>query len=528
MSRYTHQEYSSPGYPEATKIYTRRLEESRAPEKVARSLAYLGTIQECWDYYGVGTPQLAAAFYYYFQWLKGSTPRAAIEASLGLLVAERGFVAIDSADMRGTMLNIAVAILDNQDDPAMNDGLFMEVASRFAIALSKLQGDTSALAELNLGHGLYQMGEFQRAAYWLEVGLSRLQNNPPRKENSEQILAQAKENTDALSELSEYWQALIDGEFREAARLGRQEGPLWELCANVAELESRFDANRMSSLLDQFLSLLAEEHSLKAMERPGPELEVVNEPGEVDTSEPALADHVLLNTALSVRDDLTSALISRADAELADALVELCEAIDSLGGNLYIPISATIEALPLSDETRERLQIQLSRIRSRASKVFEDDTMKRTNLTAQVNPMAQSLGDLEIGDRTVIIGLQDLPFEFLREDMAQLDRFPNTIALYLFGNGLSVQQLSAIDFAALKNLQLLDLAENFLDTLPESVATHPRLERLSLSKNPGIFIDVDALSLPNLRYLDLRNCEMSVEAVQEIRAKLPKAKVLAD
>lgn len=121
MSRYTHQEYSSPGYPEATKIYTRRLEESRAPEKVPRSLAYLGTIQECWNYYGAGTPQLAAAYFYYFQWLKGSAPRAAVEASLGLLKAERGFVAIDSADMRGTMLNIAVAILDNQDDPAMND-----------------------------------------------------------------------------------------------------------------------------------------------------------------------------------------------------------------------------------------------------------------------------------------------------------------------------------------------------------------------------------------------------------------------
>ena len=142
--------------------------------------------------------------------------------------------------------------------------------------------------------------------------------------------------------------------------------------------------------------------------------------------------------------------------------------------------------------------------------------------------MAQALGDLEIGDRTVIIGLQDLPFEFLREDMAQLDRFPNTIALYLFGNDLTVQTLSSIDFASLKNLQLLDLAENYLQSLPESIARHPTLERLSLNHNPGISIDVDALALPNLRYLDLRNCNMPAEAVQEIRAKLPKAKVLAE
>lgn len=629
---YAHRDFDLPGYREATEFYRRRNDEFDGPDPLRRGLAYMGALYDCWEEYGGGTPQVAAALYYYMQWLKALNPKEALKACLALVEAERGFVSVASDDMQGTMENLALAICAKRQDSRLDIALAAEVATRFAIALSRYFNRSAGKAELNFGHCLFELRQYRLAAYWLEVGLVRIQNQPKRVANalrtrayalyragdidaSEKAYRQAlitlrdspdptvarelavalyqysivleelekmdlaaaaiiecdtlevekalfddspkeRETTerrradlepfrqsstsiydqalmgeklfdDTKDSLGEYHKALALKDFDEALRLARDRGPLWHLNARVARLEVDFATNRLESLMDKFFDLLGDA-SYSAMKQPSPQdLSLSSEPVTLDSGRTPIDDHSLLCTAINVRALLLATLPGRPNMELADAtcrLTELC--IPPGASEIPLFVQAGSEIFPLPPRQSSELETQLARIRHRGMTYFKDQPMQRVRCTAEIWNNSTALSELKVRDRTIFIELQDFPSDLLAAELAYLEDFPNLVGLILFGNSLCDADLKDIDFEDFRELMVLELSENSLQTLPPSLAKHPSLEWLSLRWNSELVLDLDELSLPNLRYLDLRECNILEHEFQALKTLLPECSIL--
>lgn len=613
---YEHQEHSSPEYRDATEAYRSSLVDLSGPEPVRRGVAYLAAIDVCRKRHGDSSAQVAAAFYYFSKWLSPVAPRRAVEATLALLDVERETVGAASTDMQGTMQNLALASFALRSDPRLDVVLAGEVASRFAIALSRAFEVSSGEAELNLGHCLYEAGEHLRAAAWLEVGIERTHDDPKRVCNALRTRAfalykggeyeasdlayqralpilrsashpgaavelaialyQLSFLLEAMGEMSAAAEAVVacerveyendlfrdnprereltqkrrvkleqfrhlpdpddeiepdDGEPDDAVpdesrpdvAWAREEGGLWTLNCQVAKLEVEFDAGRLNALLDDFLGILRD-CSFTAMQPPSDDvLTLAPELERMTIPEPRLDDELLLATAVHVRDFLLRKLPGRPDRELADAVAHL-EALLQPLMLPWVPFPSSFELPRLDVRASEAIELQLRRIRRRAAITFEREPYLRTHCTAEAWISGRALADVHVGDRTAVVELRDHPVGVLDELQHLLD-FPNTIALSLFGDELTEGELLAFDFAALENLRYLDLAQNQLEALPRSIATHPSIEWLCLRANPFLEIGPDEIAMPNLRSLDLRGCRVSSEVVAELRSRMPGLEV---
>ena len=608
-----HRVFELPGYPEASREYQRALESLSGPEPLRRALAYHLAVRTCWERYGAGTPELAAALYYYHQWLKPLDPKRAVDVALALVEAEKGFAGTVSGDMHGTMVNLALAFFAEKYAPRVDTAVAGEIASRFAIALQRHLGVSAGQAELNMGHAYFELRRAPLAAAWLEVGLKRTAN-PKRRANALRVrpralfLAGAHEESwrayqkalpvlrhgvpsgseaelaialyeyslllEARGEMEEaaaailecenveqrfdlfrdqprtrqltarrleelasfqsgrslteflqehepveevdsrellppYWRELAMGDLEGAMQLAKAQGPLHVLGCEVARLEADFDAGKMEELLDRFFAHLAEA-SVRPLCKPVvvPPQVVVNDGGLVN-------DEWLLPTAVQILAHLRHTLQARPDEELLQAYTKLDEVVTSL----------TLSEEPLPPSALDTLLASLHRIRQRARQVYADEPHLRTRYTADVWLADGSLQDVDIGHRSAVVSLQDLPLDIVQEELFHLDLIPGVTALYLFGDGLSDEALEKVDFADLDRLEVLDLSGNQLSELPIELTTHPTLQWLSVAANPSLELDLRSIDLPQLRYLDLHGTAVSSEVVQGLRQRYPQAQI---
>lgn len=525
MSKDEHQEIESDGYPQATELYRARLATIDCEEKIARSLAYLGAVQDATDRYGAATREQVAAYYYASEWFSHHNPRYGVNAALGMLEAQRARVEIDSSDISGTLENLLLTLA--RAKKYVNGEVFLEIAARFISALGVHQKRELGRVEEVVGAWLYVGGYHRQAACWLERGLSLEGLGTELKASLERILAVARGKIDDSPQLvpADFWEALQRGDYETARECVEESGRAYQLCVEVAELERNFESESMETLLDEWLALLHAQGF--AVLDPRPQLQLSEEPVEVEERTSRLADNLLLNTAICVRNQLRPTLRSHPDLELAQGLSNLNELLDELSGALYVPISVDHEALPLDDEQHEQLERVLARIRRRAEAVFQDNPQKQVEVVAEVNLMGVVLNEAEVGERTVVVGLQDLPVETVQAESAELARFPNVIGLYLFSTGVDPSTLASLPWENLQGLRVLDLSDNWLTELPPDVIRHPSLQWLRIAQNPQLAIELEELDLPALVHLDVRGNGWSQETIEALGGKFPDAKIIS-
>ncbi len=525
MSKYPHYEIDDPGYPEATELYRAWLSTLDVQEPVARSLAYLAAVKEARETYGKHSKEHVASLYYLSEWFSHHKPRIGVDACLELLKVEREMEAIDSKEIAGTLKNLLLFL--SRAWRVMSEEAMVEALGRFYAALATHVGGETGRIEETMGVWLYVGMYYQQSIHWVERGLALPDLDEGVKATLENVLKLAGEKIASRAPLSppEYWEALFSGEWEEARKLGAKIGRPHELCVEAAELEQNFDAERMESLLDEWLKLLRTK-GFEGWFSPDSYLEVDDRPIEVEDSAPKLADDLLLNTAICVREKTRAAFRNRLDLELARGLSDLEGVLKSLSAEVAVPVTPDHGALPLSEEHREGLLRALAKIRRRAEVLFEDSPWLQAEMVAEVSLRGLALPDVgDVGNRTVFVALKDLPNDVVVSEMAELDRFPGLIGLHVPGAGLDSEQLAGIAWEKFEGLRVLDLSENKLKELPEALIKNATLRWLSVAKNPGLPIDVDAVNLPRLLSLSAHGNKWSKHR-NRLEGKLPQARLV--
>jgi Leucine-rich repeat (LRR) protein len=99
-------------------------------------------------------------------------------------------------------------------------------------------------------------------------------------------------------------------------------------------------------------------------------------------------------------------------------------------------------------------------------------------------------------------------------------------AIYLFGNYLRDGDLGDVNFRGFRQLQVLDLGENHLTTIPSGVVDCGKLELLSLARNSQLReLPPELNRLRSLPLLNLTGTNLGSQAIRQANAALPRCEV---
>lgn len=127
----------------------------------------------------------------------------------------------------------------------------------------------------------------------------------------------------------------------------------------------------------------------------------------------------------------------------------------------------------------------------------------------------------EAPEHVYCIHYGDMFIEDIADELSRLDRYPNLQSLTFFSNDMRENDLSDIPFEGLQQLRHLELSDNQLCDLWETICRLPNLESLVLYGNSLSRVWDYYGEMKNLKYLNVRRNCFNDEELGKLKKLLP-------